>query len=392
MEPETVGQYSNRAARKKESCNTEKPAKPYKDFPLYAHRSGRWAKKIRGQTRYFGPWRDPKGALERYKVEADYWQSGRLPPENTDGYSVGDLVNDFLEHRSGRVQSGELTQRSWNDYQQTGVRVIECLGRHTPVEILQPDDFAQLRSYLATGRNLVALGNEIARARAMFNFGVKNDLLSRPARMGVSFDKPSAAAVARQRDKLPAKVFTIHELRMLYQSASPIMRTFMLLALNGGLGNADIGRIEKRHVQHGWVDFPRPKTAVPRQFPLWPETRRAIEDTRSQRPGDLLFLTKYGEPWHKPGGSTDAPLSKEFRKLCLACNLHQCGRGFYSLRHQFRTVADGCRDKVAIDRIMGHADRTMAGLYREWIEPERIEAVVNHVRRWCRPIWRPRPG
>lgn len=46
----------------------EKPAKPYEDFPLYAHNNGQWARKVNGQTRFYGAWADWRAALELYEA------------------------------------------------------------------------------------------------------------------------------------------------------------------------------------------------------------------------------------------------------------------------------------------------------------------------------------
>ncbi|GAB5404290.1 MAG: hypothetical protein Aurels2KO_25210 [Aureliella sp.] len=362
-----------------------KPEKPYADFPLYAHASGRWAKKIRGRTHYFGPWRDWGAALERYKFEIDYLIRGKTPPDPDATLTVADLVNHFLEHRREKVDSGEMAQRSWDDYRRTGAKIVASLGRHTPVESLDASDFQSLRADYAKNVGLVALGNEVGRSRVIFNYAYKNDLVDSPIKMGINFDKPSKKSLRKEKETKPKRVFERWELRKLYQEASPAMKCFILLALNGGMGNSDIGQLEHRHLVDGWIDYPRPKTLVERRFPMWPETIAALEESKTACSTQYVFLTKYGQPWHRD--KTDGPLSAEFRKLCDTCDVHQPGRGFYSLRHQFRTVADSSRDKVAIDRIMGHLDPSMGGVYREWIEPERLQAVVSHVREWLGPIW-----
>jgi hypothetical protein len=49
----------------------DKPPKPHPDYPLYAHASGKWAKKIRGRVHYFGTRDDPQRALEEYLAVKD---------------------------------------------------------------------------------------------------------------------------------------------------------------------------------------------------------------------------------------------------------------------------------------------------------------------------------
>jgi len=93
-----------------------KTSKPHPDFPLYLHPSGQYAKKILGKTHYFGSDRDE--ALEKWLKEKDDLLAGR-EPSNGDGLTVGRLSNLFLASKQLKVDSGELTQRSWQDYYKT---------------------------------------------------------------------------------------------------------------------------------------------------------------------------------------------------------------------------------------------------------------------------------
>lgn len=371
-----------------------KPPKPYDDFPLYAHNSKRWAKKIKGRTIFFGPWRaDPQHyesdwqeAYARYQHEMPHLVAGKTPPpRDSTALTVGDMVNLMLEARDADVQTGELSPRSWADYKRVGKIVIDQFGRYTTVESLTPSDFAALRAKLAKSRTMTALWSEIGRICVFFNWAFESERIERPARMGNSFKKPSKKSLRLERQAKPKKLFTIDELRSIFQAANPTMRAFMLLALNGGLGNSDIGRLEPRHIVNGWIIYPRPKTAVERRFPLWPETVAALEQCGIDPDAEFVFMTKYGGTWFKD--AADDPITKEFRKLLDKTKCHKESRGFYALRHQFRTIADGCRDRSAIDHIMGHDDSSMGRHYTEVIDDERLQAVVDHVRAWVLPMF-----
>src|ERR1700679_2754485 len=99
-----------------QSTSPRKPAKPYPDFPLFPHATKRWAKKIRGKLHYFGPWADPDAALKLYLAQKDALHAGRKPREESDGTTVKDMCNAFLIAKQALVDSGELTNRSWQDY------------------------------------------------------------------------------------------------------------------------------------------------------------------------------------------------------------------------------------------------------------------------------------
>lgn len=105
----------------------------------------------------------------------------------------------------------------------------------------------------------------------------------------------------------------------------------------------------------------------------------------------LSFITTHGKPvwWEvvKESGETYicGNITKMFTKLCATCKVSRNGRGFYSLRRTFETVAGNSKDQVAVDYAMGHFDEFMAAVYRQGIDDKRLIDLSNHVHGWLFP-------
>jgi integrase len=414
----------------------DRPAKPYPDFPLFPHATGRWAKKIRGRFAFFGPWNDPDGALDRYLAQRDELHAGRVPrtvgPRSgaragagpgagsgagaaaggtsgngaAAGLALKDLANHFLTAKQRRLEAGEMGRRSFSDYHATAARMIRHLGKHRLIDDLVPDDFARFRSELAKARGPVALGNEVGRVRSIFKHGFDAGLLDRPVRFGPEFSKPPKRSLRLAKRAKGEKMFEAAEVRTLLENAGLAMRAMILLGVNCGLGNTDVADLTRTmlDLDKGTLEFPRPKTGIPRRAVLWPETVKAIRAWLKVRPKpglaadkDLVFVTKYGHRWVRVGepgarskGRTQAVVKDavvlEFGKLTRATGVHREGRGFYGLRHTFRTVADEVGDRPAVDLIMGHENGAdIATHYVERIGEERLRKVTTHVQEWVFP-------
>lgn len=358
----------------------KKPAKPYPDFPLFAHASGQWAKKIRYKTHYFGPWENWKQALDKYVAERDLLQLGKQPNQSSDRLTLQLLCNQFLHNRRLAADRGEITERSWKDYESTAKRLCDHLGRPMRVDLLTPDDFGKYREHLAKTRSPAAMVGEIARVRAIFNFGIKHGLMTKVA-WGDSFKKPSSVVLRKEKATKGKKLFTRAELLAIMAACSPTLKAMVLLAINCGVGNMDCAKIrwDNLDLDRGWMDFPRPKTGVERRAKLWPETIAAIKAI-PRRSEELVFLTKFRNNW--ANDLTGSAISKEFAKVLETCKIHREGLGFYSIRRTFQTVADDCGDFLAVAHVMGHVDQSMSGVYRQSINAKRLETVASHVWGW----------
>lgn len=379
-----------------------KPEKPYPEFPLFAHNTGRWAKKIKGKICYFGKWDDPDTALQKYLDEKDDLHAGRTPRMRGDGCTVANMCNAFMTSKKNKMDSGELSAHSFKSYLETCGRLIEQFGRQRRVEELRPDDFEQFRLALSNRFGIVGLKNDINRCRIIFKYAADNQLIKQPVIFGQSFDRPSVKMIRGSRNKAGPRMFESHELKEILDSSTPQMRAMVLLAINGGLGNTDIASLPESAIEFKtrWMDYPRPKTEINRRIPLWPETVVALQNAIEARPkpaklddAPLCFLTVRGNPWvrinisqqtdgtvkHSPCDS----LSPEFSKMLKTLDINgRRGLGFYAIRHTFETIAGESKDQVAVDAIMGHVDESMAGQYRERISDERLKNVTDVVHDW----------
>jgi integrase len=387
----------------KNSSSGNKPAKPYPEFPLFPHATGRWAKKIRGKLHYFGKWDNWQDALSLYQKQAADLHAGRKPREDIGGATIKDLVNHFLVAKRHLVDTGEIAQRTWDDYDANCRQIMEVLGKERLLVDLRPDDFESLRRHFARGRGVVTMSNDVRRARILFKYAYDAALIDQPIRYGQSFKLPSRKALRKLRQEKGPRLFQPDEIQALMDKAGVHLRAMIMLGINCGFGPADCGNlpISALDLKTGWVDYPRPKTGVARRCPLWPETVEALKQSMAKRPkpkdeadSGMVFLTKYGQRWAKD--STDNPISKEFAKILkpLKVNrgrrqepVYRKGLGLYTLRHTFQTTGDAARDPIATRAIMGHAEsgNDMSAVYREGVDDERLKAVTDHVRQWLFP-------
>ena len=374
-----------------------KPSKPRPDFPLFVHGDGvnrpyYWAKKVRGRTVYFGKCADdPHGqaAEGRWLDQKDDLLAGRTPRvENTGGVTVGHLCNRYLSEQETKVESGELSPHSFRDNKATCARIVQAFGGKRLVSDLTAANFSRFRAALSKRLGPVALGNEVGRIRSVFKWGNDEDLYRELPRFG-RFKRPPKKDVRLAKLRKGPRMYESSELLAILGASKQPLKAMILLGVNCGLGNADVGRLplSALDVDKGWLHFHREKTGIDRRCPLWPETVGAVREWLAVRPkpdgkdfAGLVFLTRSGGSWFK--STSDNPISKEFAKLLKKLNING-QRSFYALRHTFQTIGDESGDFLAVRSIMGHTGGgDIADHYRERMADVRLLKVTEYVRAW----------
>ncbi len=211
--------------------------------------------------------------------------------------------------------------------------------------------------------SIVTANHYIAHVRMLLNWGWRMHGISHPP-MG-SIEKFSTRKRAKKGHgrKQCREPLTWDELEKLFSVANVTDLALLMLGLNCGFGNMDIGTLKRSDIdlKHGTISHPRPKTGVERNFNLWPETVEVLNAYSAKyrgKPvnddvGELVFVGKRGNPlcWERIDEEgklkrSDAVMSR-FKRLFTKAGLkRQYGVGFYILRHTYATIIGSNSDDL----------------------------------------------
>jgi len=178
------------------------------------------------------------------------------------------------------------------------------------------------------------------------------------------------------------------QIQKLLENASTQMRAMIWLGLNCGFGCTDCAELrwDNLDLKNFRVSFPRGKTGIDRNLPLWPETVEALKQVAKS--GELVFYTSKGNPWLRTIQSTDRQgnqkytkndaISKNFSKLLNKTGVKtEKGVGFYTLRRTAATLTAESGDPFAVQRLLGHANLKMATTYVQDVSEQTDRAINN---------------
>jgi len=183
----------------------------------------------------------------------------------------------------------------------------------------------------------------------------------------------------RKQDRTP---LTWDQLEKLLSAADVTDAALLMLGLNCGFGNSDIGKLKLCDVDldNANVSHPRPKTGVHRDFALWPETVRILKAYLARHRGRplcpdaeyLFFVSRKGQPlsWHRLNGDgklarSDA-VKNRFDRLCKKAGVNRkYGVGFYILRHTYATlIGENSNDFREVQAALGQLTIQQQEAYR----------------------------
>jgi len=353
-------------------------------FPLTLHPTGQYCKKIRGKIRYFGT--DKKKALERYLAQATYLHGSQsLMQEVSNGkMPLKQLCDLYLQYQHSRLLAGAITPKHYNNDIGSLGKLTSFLGPGCKIESISTLDLQNYKRKLQSVYSVSRQNLHIGIMKAMFHWARRNDVLE---------TIPNIDAISKGKT-LHKEMYTFNskQIKKLLSAADVKMQAMIWLGLNCGFGCTDCGKLKWKDLdlKNGRVRFPRNKTGVGRNFPLWPETIQALKEL--PRSGPLVLCNSQGQPWvttviktngngkreYTPVNRVTPTFSRLMKKVRMQVPK---GTGFYALRRTAATMAARSGDPFAVQRLLGHVDLTMATRYVQDVS-EQTDRVIENSRKY----------
>ena len=197
-------------------------------------------------------------------------------------------------------------------------RFVRYIGSNTRIsEIIPPDLQGYLKKLVKEGKAPSTINNHVSVIKAVFHWAENNQIVSKIPNIKILKKIPIK--------KTKKQIFTTDQINALLSNANAKMKAMIWLGLNCAFGCTDCAELlwENIDFDNKRVNFPRPKSGVERNLPLWKQTILALEEIPKE--GETVFLTQKGNKYVrvdqkiKPDGTVKTVfhniISKEFTKL-----------------------------------------------------------------------------
>ncbi|MDB5294942.1 MAG: Phage integrase family protein [Phycisphaerales bacterium] len=404
-------------------------------YGLKAHNNGKFYKYFPPPvgTKYFGSWDDPEGADREYARWVEAQRAGVPVVTDPSEITLAEVADRFISFQEGRYNAGEIEEGQFKAYQEACVdNLLLILGGTTRVVEMTGHDLERFRKVIRGRVGGHQTTKFLGNVKAMLRWAheqVRPPLISVPLHRDNALRRVGAKEIRREQRERHQKhgkpYFKASEVRVILERATNPLRAMVLLAVNAGLGQRDIGELEwsflKLKRKRPLLDYVRKKYELQRQATLWPETIAALVELRDApaarraKPldpdhADRVFITRWGRPyWYQivrrtaEGALVGRPkkieaISAQFTKLLKRIDSERAaeaektgeapppplvrhGRNFRAFRRTFSTIADAQGDRNAKRRIMGQQLEAMDPHYVLEMPSRRLVKVTDYVRR-----------
>ena len=350
-------------------------------FPLTLHPTGQYCKKIRGHIYYFGS--DRKQALESYLDQAIFLHGYNSALQKTvnSTMTLKEICEMYLKYQYTKLRANNLSARHHNDQIRSLNKLKDFLGENCKIKSISTLSLQNYKRSLQKHYNSVCrLNLHLSIMKAMFHWAKKNDILK---------DIPNIDAISRSKEIHKDRfTFNSEHINKLLSIANIKMQAMVWLGLNCGFGCTDCAFLKWSDLDliNSRVILPRRKTGINRDLPLWPETIKSLQNI--PRKGNLIFSASKGKPYIHTNIKIDANgnekytitnlISTKFRRLIIKAGLNvPKGTGFYTLRRTAATIAARSGDPFAVQRLLGHANLTMATRYVQDVSAQTDKVIEN---------------